>query len=41
LNAKSDGQVGFAGSGRAQEDDVVGFSEEVKLLQMADLGSAD
>jgi hypothetical protein len=37
LDAEGDGEVGFAGAGWSQEDHVVGFSEEVELVEMGDL----
>ena len=41
LDAKSDRQMSLARAGRAQEDDVLGFSEEVELCEMGDSGALD
>lgn len=41
LDAEGDGEVGLAGAGWAEEDDVVGFAEEVELVEVGDLGAGD
>jgi hypothetical protein len=33
---QADGQMGFAGAGRAQEDDVVAGGDEVECAEMGD-----
>ena len=39
VGSEGDGEVCFSGSGRAEEDHVVGFWDEVELVEVGDLGS--